>query len=205
MHYGVILNDTASIAKIGSLDDAPYKGAPKAPALYLKPANTLRAAGAVIDLPAGASSVEIGATVGLVIAAPAARRGEADALATVDAIVVAADLSLPHASVYRPPIREKCFDGSLVLGPTGPVASLDGLELITRIAGVEVDRFALASLIRSPARLLAEVSDFMTLSPGDVLFVGVKYRAPEARPGDAIEIEVAGLGTFSFQIAGAAA
>lgn len=38
--YGVILNDAASVRKIGSLEEAPYKGAPKAPVLYIKPANT---------------------------------------------------------------------------------------------------------------------------------------------------------------------
>ncbi len=33
--YGVILNDISTLQRIGqSLDDAPYKGAPKAPVLY---------------------------------------------------------------------------------------------------------------------------------------------------------------------------
>ena len=44
--YGVILNDTVSVQKIGSLDEAPYKGAPKAPVLYIKPANTRTGCGA---------------------------------------------------------------------------------------------------------------------------------------------------------------
>ena len=39
--YGVILNDAVSVQKIGSLEAAPYKGAPKAPVLYLKPAGPL--------------------------------------------------------------------------------------------------------------------------------------------------------------------
>ncbi len=202
MHYGVILNDTASLAKIGSLEDAPYKGAPRAPILYVKPANTILAPGAAVALPLDARRVEVGATVGLVIGAAAACRSEADAMATVTGIVLAADLSLPHDSVYRPPIREKCFDGSLVLGPTGSVAALDGLELVTRVEGVEVERFALATLVRSPAHLLAEVSAFMTLSPGDVLFVGVRHRAAEAQCGESVVVEATGLGSLSFSIAG---
>ena len=44
--YGVILNDHRSLQKIGPLDGAPYQGAPQAPVLYLKPANTHAASGA---------------------------------------------------------------------------------------------------------------------------------------------------------------
>ena len=59
--YGVILNDTVSVQKIGSLADAPYKGAPQAPVLYLKPANTRADCGASIRLPDAADSVEVAA------------------------------------------------------------------------------------------------------------------------------------------------
>ena len=41
--YGVILNDNVSLQKIGALDAAPYKGAPKAPAMcapYRRPARS---------------------------------------------------------------------------------------------------------------------------------------------------------------------
>ena len=67
--YGVVLNDHASLRKIGTetLEAAPYKGAPKAPAMYIKPANTRVACGSVVELPAGATNVEVGATIGLVI------------------------------------------------------------------------------------------------------------------------------------------
>ncbi len=200
MHYGVILNDTGSLARIGPLDEAPYKGAPKAPVLYLKPANTLASADAPILLPEGAATLEIGATVGLVIAAPAARLDPARALDAVGEIVLLCDLARPHASVHRPAIRERCFDGSLVVGPTGSVAALAGLELVTSVDGVEVDRFALADLVRPPARLLADVTEFMTLVPGDVLMVGVRHRAPEAGAGATIAIEAEGLGRLAFTL-----
>ncbi|MDE2441307.1 MAG: fumarylacetoacetate hydrolase family protein, partial [Betaproteobacteria bacterium] len=111
--YGVILNDTISVQKIGSLEEAPYKGAPKAPVLYLKPANTRVGCGSVVSLPAGAGSVEVAATIGLVMGRAAARLVADNALESVAGVVLAADLSLPHSSYYRPAIREKCFDGAL--------------------------------------------------------------------------------------------
>ena len=199
--YGVILNDHASVQKIGSLDEAPYKGAPKAPVLYIKPANTRVACGATVDLPKGANSVEVAATVGLVIGHPAARLSSGNALEAVAGIVLAADLSLPHASYYRPAIREKCFDGSLPLTSVKPLSDLTGLVLTTEIDGQVVDTRSLGDLIRSPAKLLADVSEWMTLNPGDVLLVGVGYQAPQAKAGSQVKVSAEGLGSLNFTIA----
>ncbi|MCG2579206.1 fumarylacetoacetate hydrolase family protein [Dechloromonas sp. XY25] len=199
--YGVILNDTVSVQKIGSLDEAPYKGAPKAPVLYIKPANTRVGCGAAVSLPAGAQSVEVAATVGLVIGRAAGRLSAGNPLESVAGIVLAADLSLPHASYYRPAIREKCFDGALPISSVKPLADLAGLTLTTEIDGVVVDTRSLNDLIRSPAKLLADVSEWMTLSQGDVLLVGVRYMAPQAKAGSSVRIAAEGLGSLNFTIA----
>ena len=198
--YGVILNDTASLQKIGALDAAPYRGAPKAPALYIKPANTRVAGGAAVSLPRGAATLEIGATLGLVIGRAAARLTPANALAAVAGVVLAADLSLPHASYYRPAIREKCFDASLPIGEVVPLQDLSALVLSTEIDGKLVDQRSLADLIRDPAQLLADVTDFMTLAEGDVLLVGVRYQAPQAGAGSCVRISAAGIGSLQFSI-----
>lgn len=199
--YGVILNDTVSVQKIGSLDEAPYKGAPKAPVLYIKPANTRVGCGSTVVLPAGAQSVEVAATVGLVMGRAAGRLNAGEALDAVAGVVLAADLSLPHASYYRPAIREKCFDGSLPISSVKPLADLAGLTLVTEIDGQVVDTRALNDLIRSPAKLLADVSEWMTLSQGDVLLVGVRYMAPQAKAGSSVRISAEGLGSLNFTIA----
>ncbi len=199
--YGVILNDAVSVQKIGSLEAAPYKGAPKAPVLYIKPANTRAACGATVNLPQGANSVEVAATVGLVLGRAAARVTAAQALDQVAGLVLAADLSLPHASYYRPAIKEKCFDGSLPLSSVKPLVDIAGLTLVTEIDGEVVDRRPLNDLIRPPAQLLADVSEWMTLNAGDVLLVGVRYQAPQAKAGSAVRISAEGLGSLQFTIA----
>lgn len=204
--YGVVLNDRTSLGKIGeALEAAPYKGAPKAPAMYIKPANTRAACGAAVDLPQGAKTVEVGATVGLVMGRAAARLNRANALDAVAGIVLAGDLSLPHDSYYRPAIREKCFDGSLPLSSVKPLADLANLQLTTEIDGQLVEQRSLADLVRDPAQLLVDVTEFMTLSQGDVLLVGVSYLAPQAGAGSSVKISAEGVGSLQFSIAGAQA
>ncbi len=204
--YGVILNDICTVQRMGqSLDDAPYKGAPKAPVLYIKPAGTRVPGGSMVSLPEGAAAVEVGATVGLVMGQAAARLSVETALEAVAGVVLAADLSLPHASYYRPAVREKCFDGALPLGPVQPLSDLASLSLTTRIDGVVVEERSLADLLRDPARLLADVTGFMTLAEGDVLLVGVRYMAPQAVAGSRVSIDAGALGTLEFSIAGAQA
>jgi len=204
--YGVVMNDRVSVARLGAAAvEAPYKGAPRAPVLYIKPANTLVGEGAAVRLPQGEARVEVAATVGIVIGAPAARRTPADALETVAGYLLVADLSLPHASYYRPAIREKCFDGACPVAvrvvPVAEAGTLAHLTLHTTFDGLPVAERTLADLIREVPQLLADVTEFMTLQTGDVLLVGVEYQSPQAAPGTRVRIAGGALGALEFSIA----
>lgn len=204
--YGVVLNDHASVRKIGdALAAAPYKGAPKAPAMYIKPANTRVAESVTVNLPKGAKNVEVGATVGLVMGCATARLSRVNALDAVAGIVLAGDLSLPHDSYYRPAIHEKCFDGALPIGSVKPLVDLSNLVITTEIDGKVVEQRSLADLVRDPAQLLVDVTEFMTLSQGDVLLLGVSYMAPQAAAGSQVKISAEGVGSIQFSIQGAQA
>lgn len=204
--YGVVMNDRVSMERLGAAaSEAPYKGAPKAPVLYIKPANTLVGEGTAVRLPQGEARVEVAATVGIVFGAPAARRTPADALETVAGYLLVADLSLPHASYYRPAIREKCFDGACPVGarvvPVADAGTLARLTLHTIFDGLPVAERTLADLVRDVPQLIADVSEFMTLQTGDVLLVGVEYQSPQAAPGTRVRIDGGALGALAFSIA----
>jgi 5-oxopent-3-ene-1,2,5-tricarboxylate decarboxylase/2-hydroxyhepta-2,4-diene-1,7-dioate isomerase len=62
------------------------------------------------------------------------------------------------------------------------------------IDGKVAQRSRTDRLIRPVARLLADVTEFMTLYPGDVLMVGVAAGAPRARAGQRVEISIGGVG-----------
>lgn len=205
--YGVILNDQDSLARMGSaLSDAPYKGAPKAPVLYIKPRNTVHTGPHPIALPNGASHLEIGATVGILIGKAAARLDLDSAADVIDGYVLVADLSLPHSSYYRPAIQEKCFDRSCVIAPcaaaatTLTAAALSQIDIITEINDRQADRRSLGDLLRDVPTLLRDVSEFMTLQRGDMLLVGVRWQAPQATAGDRVRLSADALGALEFSL-----
>lgn len=196
--YGTLLNHADALAALGdAVHAAPYKAPPKAPVLYIKPRNTWVGPGDSVVVPAGVAELEIGATLGLVIGRTACRLREEDALGFVVGYVIVNDVSVPHASYYRPSLRFKARDTFCPIGPVVPreaIGSADALGIVVSIDGEVVHRASTAGLIRSAAKLLADVSAFMTLVPGDVLSVGVAAGAPRARAGQHVSIAIDGLG-----------
>lgn len=200
--YGCLLNHAPALAALGdAVHQPPYKAPPKAPVLYIKPRNTLATPGQAVLMPAEVPALQVGATLGLVIGRTACRVSEADALAHVAGVLIVNDLSVPHDSFYRPSVRFKARDGSCPLGARVlPLAALpapvDALGVRVFVDGALVQSSSTGERIRSAARLLAEVSDFMTLSPGDVLMLGVAAGAPLARAGQTVRVEIDGLGAL---------
>ena len=202
--YGTLLNHRDALAALGEqVHAAPYKAPPKAPVLYIKPRNTWAEPGAAVEVPTDAPELEMGATLGLVIGRTACRVSEADALGFVAGYVVMNDISVPHAAVYRPSMRFKCRDGFCPIGPVVPASASidpDALTITVAIDGTVVQRSSTSGLIRPVARLLADVTEFMTLHPGDVLAVGVAAGSPRARAGQRVRIAIEGIGQLEHTL-----
>ncbi len=197
--YGTLLNYKGAYAALGdAVNEPPYKAPPVAPILYIKPANTQIGSGMPIPLPDDVTELEMGAALGVVIGRTATRVSETAALEYVAGYTVANDVSVPHASVYRPAIMQKARDGFCPIGPwvveRDAVADPDQLGIRVYINGELRQENTTANLIRSISRLLADVTDFMTLFPGDTLLVGVPEDAPLAAEGDRVRIEIDGVG-----------
>ena len=168
----------------------PHKAEPQAPVLYVKTANTFSPAGQDLVLQDGVTEVDIGATLGLVIGSDGQVAGAA----------LLNDWSVPHASYYRPPVKFRCRDGFLALPQqvaVGQVADWAALQIVVRRNGEQVQTVDLRDLKRDLPTLLADVVEFMTLQPGDVLMVGtdclVDGSRPRAKAGDRVEISAPGF------------
>jgi len=197
--YGALLNHRTALQALGdSMDQPPYRAAPQAPVLYIKPRNTLAASGEPVLVPSGVTELEVGASLGLVIGRPSCNLAEDHALEHVAGYLIVNDVSVPHSSYYRPSVPCKARDGFCPLGPRvvprAAIANPDNLTIRVYLDGKLRETASTAQLVRPVAKLLADVTDFMTLSPGDVLAVGVAYPAPRVRAGQRVWIEIDGIG-----------
>ena len=206
--YGTLMNFRGELLALGDqLAQPPYKAPPQATVLYVKTANTWSANGAGITLPRQVPRVEVGASVALVVGAPSFAAPVGAAQATVAGYVLVNDLSLPHGSFFRPPVRFKCPDGFLVLGPHGLPIDQAGdparWVLEVRINGAVRQTVRFSELVRDAATLLADVSAFMALREGDLLLLGCDAGRPLAEAGDDIDIRVPGqpaLGVLTHRL-----
>lgn len=204
---GVLLNDAAALAALGdAVNQPPYKAPPRAPVLYIKPANTYAADGDAIALPADADTVVVGACLGIVFGRQARRVDAGRALEYVAGYRIVADLYVPHASYYRPAIKQKCRDGFCPMGPVvprGQVADPDDLDIQVSVDGQVVQQASTRNWVRPAARLIADVTRFMTLEAGDVLLAGIPAGEPQARAGQQYEISIGGLGRLANRLVAA--
>jgi 5-oxopent-3-ene-1,2,5-tricarboxylate decarboxylase/2-hydroxyhepta-2,4-diene-1,7-dioate isomerase len=198
--YGTLLNFRGALEALGdAVHQPPLKAPPKAPVLYIKPRNTWAGDGDAVVLPAAVDALEFGASLALVIGRTACRVHERDALAHVAGYAVVNDVSVPHASYYRPALRFKCRDGYCPIGavvPRDAVADPDALAIDVEVDGQVVQRGHTSTLVRPVAKLLADITEFMTLAPGDLLMIGVPAGAPRLRAGQHATIRIEQVGTL---------
>ena len=195
--YGVLLNFRAEVEALApQMHQPPYKAPPKAPILYVKTANTWSPHGSAITVPAHVPEVEVGATIAMVIGPDN----------DVEGFVLMNDLSIPHTSFFRPPVKYKCIDGFLGIGPAmrdaQEVSDAAAFRLEVRINGALRQSVDFSQTVRSASQLLADVGAFMTLSHGEVLMLGCDAGRPLARVGDTIEITAPGFETLVNTLVG---
>lgn len=196
--YGAALNFRGVLESLdGALHLDPYKAPPIAPVLYIKPANTFLRDGDPIPCPASTPHLRMGGTLGLVIGRTARNIVERDAMDYVQGYTVVNDVSIPHAFYFRPAIRERCRDGFLPIGPfveRDAIRDPSMLEVRIFLNGELAARNTFANLVRPIPRLIADIAEFLTLHPGDLVLAGEPENAPLAAPGDFAWIEIDGAG-----------
>ena len=156
--------------------------------LYLRPRNTWSANGAAIQLPADTKQLKMAGTLGVVI-------GPVNRIA---GYVAVNDVSIPHASYYRPAIRQRCRDGFCVIG--SEITDRQPEEIRISINGELRCRANITDLVRPIDRLIADITEFLTLQPGDIVLAGEPHDAPLAQAGDRVRVEIDGLAPIENQV-----
>jgi 5-oxopent-3-ene-1,2,5-tricarboxylate decarboxylase/2-hydroxyhepta-2,4-diene-1,7-dioate isomerase len=203
--YGALLNHRPQWAALGDAVNAPpYKAAARAPVLTVMPRHMLAADGSPIAVPSGVEALEIGPALGIVIGRVACRVPLAQALSFVAGYVLLGEVNAPLASHYRPAVRLRCRDGYCPLGsrvaPGSELPNPDDLSCRVLIEGEVVHTSSTGDRVRGVAQLVADVTAFMTLQPGDVLSLGRAYGAPLVGIGQHVELAIVGLGTLQHTL-----
>jgi acylpyruvate hydrolase len=129
-----------------------------------------------------------------------------DALDAIAGLMVLNDITARDLQ-YRGTqwLAGKALDGSTPCGPALVTLDETGdpqqLDIATRVNGVEMQRSNTRYMIFPLCDLVAYISTFLTLSPGDIITtgtpegIGAKRKPPVwLQPGDSIEVEVQNVG-----------
>ncbi|WP_042396710.1 fumarylacetoacetate hydrolase family protein [Streptacidiphilus carbonis] len=182
---------------------------PAHPTLFTKYADTLVGPEADIVLPAGLGlQVDWEAELAVVVGTTLRRADRATALAGIAGYTVANDISVRDWQ-YRTLewFQGKAWDRSTPVGPVvvtpDEIDPVDGVEVVCRVNGEEVQRDSTRTLVFDPAELLAYISTFTVLRPGDLVLTGTPGGVGVARDpqrfladGDVVETEIPGIGTL---------
>ncbi|MET3143579.1 UNVERIFIED_ORG: 2-keto-4-pentenoate hydratase/2-oxohepta-3-ene-1,7-dioic acid hydratase in catechol pathway/regulator of RNase E activity RraA [Arthrobacter sp. UYEF10] len=172
---------------------------PAQPSYFLKPSSSLALASSeapsTVERPAGCELLGYEGEIALIIGRPARRVGIQDAWSHVEWVTASNDLGvydLRYADKGSN-LRSKGGDGFTPVGP-GLIAAdaVDpaALRIRTWHNGDLVQDDTTEDLLFPFARLVADLSQLLTLEEGDIILTGTPAGASVANPGDVVEVEV---------------
>jgi 2-keto-4-pentenoate hydratase/2-oxohepta-3-ene-1,7-dioic acid hydratase in catechol pathway len=176
---------------------------PKQPLLFLKPPSSAIGEGEAIVLPPESERVEFEGEIGIVVGARLRHADETEAIGAVRGVVALNDVTARDLQKSDGQwTRAKGFDTFCPIGPEAPApADLGAIEVVTRVNGEERQRGNSRDMAFPIPTLLAYISRIMTLEPGDVVATGTPAGVGPLRPGDVVEVDVAGLSRVSNPVA----
>jgi 2-keto-4-pentenoate hydratase/2-oxohepta-3-ene-1,7-dioic acid hydratase in catechol pathway len=93
--------------------------------------------------------------------------------------------------------RGKNTDTFKPMGPSIETAvDLDAMETVIRVNGREDLRFKTNDMIFGIAHYIAAMTKYLTLFPGDVIWMGTDGTSPDLVHGDVVEVELTGIGVL---------
>jgi 2-keto-4-pentenoate hydratase/2-oxohepta-3-ene-1,7-dioic acid hydratase in catechol pathway/regulator of RNase E activity RraA len=178
---------------------------PTTASYFLKPPSSVAADGDTVVRPQGCELLCFEGELALVIGRQARNVPPEEALGYVGFYTAANDFGVYDLrwADRGSNLMAKGQDGYTPLGPVlVPAAELDAgnLALRTRVNGVVVQEDSTANLIFPVAQLVADLSRFVTLEPGDVILTGTPAGSRPVQPGDVVEVEIEGIGRLSSEI-----
>jgi 2-keto-4-pentenoate hydratase/2-oxohepta-3-ene-1,7-dioic acid hydratase in catechol pathway len=173
---------------------------PAEPTIFLKPPSSLIAAGEPIVYPRLTQRLDYEGELGVVMGRRAHKVKSADAGATILGYTLVNDVTARDLQRKDGQwTRGKGFDTFCPVGPyivPRDEVSLNGLRVRTFVDGEMKQDAALAEMIFSVNDIIAHVSAFMTLEPGDLIATGTPSGVGPLQPGSKVRVEIEGIGAL---------
>ncbi len=182
------------------------------PSIFIRFADTLIGADHPIILPTVSEQLDFEGELAIVIGKGGRAIAEADAMAHVAGFACFNDASVRdwqwHTSQFTP---GKNFPATAPFGSElvtpDEIVDLQAVTITTRLNGQQMQHAPVADMIFPIPKIIAYVSSFTLLTPGDVIAtgtpggVGAKRQPPVwMKSGDVVEIEITGVGTLISRI-----
>jgi 2-keto-4-pentenoate hydratase/2-oxohepta-3-ene-1,7-dioic acid hydratase in catechol pathway len=185
---------------------------PDYPNVFIRFADSLVASGDKIILPKVSTDFDFEGEFAVIIGKGGRYISKDDALSHVFGWSCFNDGSIRDYQFRQATIAGKNFPGSGGFGPwivtTDEIPDPTSLEISTRLNGELVQHSTISKLIFDIPALISNISEWTTLSPGDVIATGTPEgvgfaRKPPLwmRAGDLLEVSVTGIGTLSTEVA----
>lgn len=184
-------------------EESGFDDRPERPELFLKTPNCVAAHGDAIELPPGRDLVELEAEFGIVIDEQCRAVAEEDAMNVIAGFTCVNDVSnRDDQAEERNWVRGKAFDASLPIGPV--VATPDEVPedatLTLRLNGKTKQETTRDMMLFSVSELVSEVTELITLEPGDIIATGTPFGPDELSEGDTVEVEFDGVGVLENHV-----
>jgi len=176
---------------------------PDRPMLFLKAPNAVAAHGKTLTLPADKERIDYEAELGVVIGEQCKNVPESGAEDVIAGYTCLNDLSnRDDQREEQNWVRGKAFDNACPIGPlvATPEHVPDDADIESRVNGETRQSSSIDNLIFSVPELVAEITDYMTLEPGDVIATGTPEGVGALEDGDTVEVEIEGIGTLRHSV-----
>ncbi len=180
---------------------------PTEPVMFMKATSAICGPNDPVIIPRNSTKTDWEVELGVVIGKPAKYVEEADALTHVAGYCTAHDVSEREFQIERMGqwTKGKSCDNFGQIGPwlvtPDEVPDPQNLDLWLKVNGETMQSGTTAKMVYGVAHLIAYLSRFMTLHPGDIIStgtppgVGMGRKPPRfLRPGDKVELGIGGLG-----------
>jgi 2-keto-4-pentenoate hydratase/2-oxohepta-3-ene-1,7-dioic acid hydratase in catechol pathway len=175
---------------------------PSEPLLFLKPPSSLLGPGGEVTLPPESARVEHEAELAVVLGRRAKNVSASESLSHVFGYACACDVTA--RDLQRKDVqftRSKGFDTFCPVGPWIETELDPGAVAVRcRVNGATRQDGTTSHMIFDVPTLLSYASRMMTLEPGDVILTGTPEGVGPLAAGDALEVEVSGIGTLALRV-----